>query len=423
MTACITCVFSILFISSLILAGETQANFYGLKDTNQTVNLRNRTNTSLKKPLIHPDSQEFEILDPNFLVNRSYEIRKSRSKKKRQAAHGTKTSHQKHHRSSNKQNKLKSNLHHGDNSDVKIYETFEEIHEHINEPDENDTQFELSNRSEHEHDHEQEHKHEHDKSTGKIESAEEEKENKHVKIKVKHHHHHHHHNHIKEVVKSVPKPYPVEKIVHIPIEKIVEKIVHVPKFVNVTVEKIIHVPVEKIVEKIIRVPKPVHIPKPYMIEKIMEKIIHVPKPYPVLKTVPYPVEIKVPVPYEKKIPVPYTVEVERKVPVYISSQEPYKYEHTYSSPYTEKHMPKFASETEETSHFPTYYSEKYNFNKPNPIRQSYIEPTENYSFNKPIPFKHTEIPRTTEYQTNVEPAENYNLFDFVKELRSQSFPE
>lgn len=43
------------------------------------------------------------------------------------------------------------------------------------------------------------------------------------KIKIKHHHHHHHHNHVKTVVKK--EPYPVEKVVHVPVEKIVEKVV------------------------------------------------------------------------------------------------------------------------------------------------------------------------------------------------------
>jgi hypothetical protein len=38
------------------------------------------------------------------------------------------------------------------------------------------------------------------------------------KIKIKHHHHHHHHNHVKTVVKK--EPYPVEKIVHVPVEKV-----------------------------------------------------------------------------------------------------------------------------------------------------------------------------------------------------------
>lgn len=58
------------------------------------------------------------------------------------------------------------------------------------------------------------------------------------KIKIKHHHHHHHHNHVKTVVKK--EPYAVEKIVHVPVEKIVEK--KVPYKVEV--------PVEKIVEKV-----------------------------------------------------------------------------------------------------------------------------------------------------------------------------
>lgn len=60
------------------------------------------------------------------------------------------------------------------------------------------------------------------------------------KIKIKHHHHHHHHNHVKTVVKK--EPYPVEKVVHVPVEKIVEK--RVPYKVEV--------PVEKIVEKVNR---------------------------------------------------------------------------------------------------------------------------------------------------------------------------
>lgn len=62
------------------------------------------------------------------------------------------------------------------------------------------------------------------------------------KIKIKHHHHHHHHNHVKTVVKK--EPYPVEKVVHVPFEKIVEKIIE--KKVPYKVE----VPVEKIVEKV-----------------------------------------------------------------------------------------------------------------------------------------------------------------------------
>nr|XP_016933509.1 uncharacterized protein LOC108012598 [Drosophila suzukii] len=213
-----------------------------------------------------------------------------------------------------------------DSSENKHYHTFEEIHEHI---DEDDGQYQASEQigtqsilSEH------------------VEEHSSKKDNKRMKVKIKHHHHHHHHNHIKEMIKTVPQPYPVEKVVHVPIEKIVEKIVHVPKLVNVTVEKIIHVPIEKIVEKVIHIPKPVQVPKPYVVEKIVEKIVHVPKPYPVLRTVPYPVEIKVP----HKVPVPYKVEVERKVPVYIRSSEPYKFEPSPFENYPHAEEFKFSGE-------------------------------------------------------------------------------
>jgi hypothetical protein len=70
------------------------------------------------------------------------------------------------------------------------------------------------------------------------------------KIKIKHHHHHHHHNHVKTVVKK--EPYPVEKVVHVPIEKIVEKVIE--KKVPYKIE----IPVEKIVEKVRKTPRVVH---------------------------------------------------------------------------------------------------------------------------------------------------------------------
>lgn len=176
-----------------------------------------------------------------------------------------------------------------------------------------------------------------------------------IKVKVKHHHHHHHHDHIKTIVKK--ETVPVEKIVHVPVEKIVEKVVRVP--VEKVVEKVVHVPkpypVEKVVEKIVHIPKPykvkeivekekivhvpvekvvhvpiekvVHIPKPYPVEQIVEKVVHVPKPYPVVKHVP--VEVKVPVPVPKPYPVPY--EVEKKVPypvkIYVPQPYPVKKKH------------------------------------------------------------------------------------------------
>ncbi|XP_017075801.2 uncharacterized protein LOC108111002 [Drosophila eugracilis] len=215
------------------------------------------------------------------------------------------TTHKNKYKPSNARRKNVSPHYTDDNSESKHYHTFEEIHEHI---DEEDGQYQASEQIG-----TQSILHENVEHSNK-------KDGKRMKVKIKHHHHHHHHNHIKELIKTVPQPYPVEKVVHVPIEKIVEKIVHVPKLVNVTVEKIIHVPIEKIVEKVIHIPKPVQVP--YVVEKIVEKIVNVPKPYPVLRTVPYPVEVKV----EKKVPVPYKVEVERKVPVYIRSREPYKFE-------------------------------------------------------------------------------------------------
>ena len=93
-------------------------------------------------------------------------------------------------------------------------------------------------------------------------SATEESQNGEDAMKVKHHHHHHHHNHIKTVVKKVPEPYEVEKIVHVP----VEKIVHVPK----------PYPVEKIIEKIVHVPKPYPVEKIVHVPKIVEKIVYSP---------------------------------------------------------------------------------------------------------------------------------------------------
>ncbi|KAL7740870.1 hypothetical protein ACLKA6_014035 [Drosophila palustris] len=352
-----------------------------------------RTNADLKKQSVQTDYREYSNIDSNPRLKRDhYEVRKRRPKKKRQTLHLAKqVQHGKRQAFFNQGN------------DEKIYETFEEIHEHINEPSNEDGQVQASERYE---------SHEETLSGGGVQSDEEQKQEQQkeespVKIKVKHHHHHHHHNHIKEVIKTVPKPYKVEKIVHVPIEKIVEKIVHVPKIVNVTVEKIVHVPVEKIIEKIVHIPKAVHVPKPYIVEKIMEKIVHVPKPYPVLRTVPYPVEIKVPVtvekkvpfPYkvevERKVPVPYKVEVERKVPVYIQNHEPYKYEQTYPKNY--KDAVQFNTEIEETQgtenypRFPPYF----------------------YS-NKMSPFKKSETPHHEEIQSIKQPTEQHTNIDYPK---------
>lgn len=353
----IFCVFSSLFISLIILASRAQSNSSPMDSPDIPINDRSGTNVDLSASSPSDFEDSSQLADANLHFNRKhYEIQKRRSKKKHHHHsarlshnhHGKNPHHNRHYHEQSKGSGKKE-------KDVRTYETFEEIHEHINEPADQDGQYQASERYE-----------SHEDSSGAVQS-EKEKENIPIKIKVKHHHHHHHHNHIKEVIKSVPKPYTIQKIVHVPIEKIVEKIVQVPKIVNFTIEKIVHVPVEKIIEKIVQVPKPVHIPKPYVVEKIMEKIVHVPKPYPVVRTVPYPVEIKVPVSVEKKVPVPFKVEVERKIPVYLP--EPYKYEETYNKQFRGKDFIKPHSDIQQsdTIRHPSFLSENPRFN---PIRHT-----------------------------------------------------
>ncbi|XP_064546831.1 uncharacterized protein LOC135434254 [Drosophila montana] len=409
MTTCISYVTSIFLILSIFLAERTRANSILMEK--HDLNHRNMTNTNLKTLNTHSGFQEYGKLDSNLPLNRTYnEIRKRRTKKKRQAKASKHAKRSHFTKSLNIPTKPKNNLHTSEDKDVKIYETFEEIHEHINEPDSQDGQYQASKRYE-----------SREEAVGGQENIEEEKHDDPIRIKVKHHHHHHHHNHIKEVIRSVPKPYPVEKIVHIPIEKIIEKIVQVPKIVNVTVEKIVHVPVEKVIERIVRVARPVHVAKPYVVEKIMEKIVHVPKPYPVLKTVPYPVEIKVPVTVEKKIAVPFTVEVERKVPVYIKSQEPYRYEHTYYKNHEDQGMPKFSTDNEQTFDRPVFSSENYYHNKQIASKQTdlsmkspyqtFKEPINQHTNIEKIPTKHADF---AHYQAFKEPINQHTNIEQIR---------
>lgn len=319
----------------------------------------------------------------------------------------------------------------GDKVEVREYNTFEETHEHIMDESDligghkygRDSDMDSSDR----HLPSASEQYEVQAEEQLMDTKPEETHHYHgekKKVKVKHHHHHHHHNHIKEVIKKVPEPYPVEKIIHVPIEKIVEKVVHVPKpypvekvvekvikvpvekiihiprpypvekIVHVPVEKIVekkvpfpvekivHIPVEKVVEKIVHVPKPypvekvvekivhvpiekiiekkvpipietkvpfaiekiihvpveklveklVHVPQPYPVEKVVSKFVPVPKPYPVVKTVPYPVEVKVPIHIEKSVPhavdkkVPLNYYLEKNIPIYVYSQDLFKFE-------------------------------------------------------------------------------------------------
>ncbi|KAM8716556.1 hypothetical protein ACLKA7_003435 [Drosophila subpalustris] len=183
----------VLIIPLLILATETKSSSSSLKDRNNSLIHRNRTNADLKKQSVQTDYREYSNIDSNPRLKRDhYEVRKRRPKKKRQTLHLAKqVQHGKRQAFFNQGN------------DEKIYETFEEIHEHINEPSNEDGQVQASERYE---------SHEETLSGGEVQSDEEpkqeqQKEESPVKIKVKHHHHHHHHNHIKEVIKTVPKPY------------------------------------------------------------------------------------------------------------------------------------------------------------------------------------------------------------------------
>ncbi|CAH0598807.1 unnamed protein product [Chrysodeixis includens] len=113
------------------------------------------------------------------------------------------------------------------------------------------------------------------------------------------------------VAVHVPQPYPVDRIVErkvpypVPVDRIVEKKVpyHVPYPVEKIVEKIVEKPV--IVTKYIDKPYPVEKKVPYPVEKIVEKKV----PYPVQ----VPFEVKVPYPFEKPSPIP--------IPVYRYNQE------------------------------------------------------------------------------------------------------
>lgn len=109
------------------------------------------------------------------------------------------------------------------------------------------------------------------------------------KIKIKHHHHHHHHNHVKTVVKK--EPYPVEKVVHVPIEKVVEK--KIPYKVEVPVEKI----VEKVKIHFFSIHSTINLI--FFQSDLLTQIVHVPKPYP------FKVEVPVEKIVEKIVKVPY----------------------------------------------------------------------------------------------------------------------
>uniref|UniRef100_A0A1A9W5C6 Uncharacterized protein n=1 Tax=Glossina brevipalpis TaxID=37001 RepID=A0A1A9W5C6_9MUSC len=316
--------------------------------------------------------------------------------------------------------------------DIQEFHTFEETHEHLDEKleqngeekfpiEENQSSSTVENydapadkQLEDAHTEETQHFH-----------SEEEKHEKSKKIKIKHHHHHHHHNHVKEIIKKVPEPYPVEKVVHVPVEKIVEKIVHVPK----------PYPVEKIVEKVVKVPveKIVHVPKPYPVEKIVEKkvpypvekLVHVPVEKIVEKKVPYPVEKIVHVPIEKvvekivHVPKPYPVEkivekivhvpvekiIEKKIPITVEKKVPYPVEKIVHVP-IEKIVEKIV-------HVPQPYPVEKIVNKFIPVPKPYavvkpipypVEVKVPYQVEKPVPYtveKQIPVPYKVEVEKKV----------------------
>ncbi|KAI5633825.1 hypothetical protein NE865_13461 [Phthorimaea operculella] len=128
-----------------------------------------------------------------------------------------------------------------------------------------------------------------------------------------------------EVTRYVDKPYPVEvprPIVEkrvpypVPVDRIVEK--KVPVQVPVPVEKIVEKIVEKpvVVTKYVDKPYPVEKRVPYPVEKIVEKKV----PYPV--QVPY--EVRVPYPVEKPVHVPYSNDKQ------YTYDRPYAYDKPYA---------------------------------------------------------------------------------------------
>ncbi|CAH2236168.1 jg1399 [Pararge aegeria aegeria] len=115
----------------------------------------------------------------------------------------------------------------------------------------------------------------------------------------------------------VPKPYPVDRIIEkkipypVTVEKIVERKVHVkvPYPVKTFVEKIIEKPV--VVTKYVDKPYPVEKRVPYPVEKIIERKVPYPVHVPVAVKVPYQVENNV-----QKPDVPYPFEKVEKQTIY-----------------------------------------------------------------------------------------------------------
>ncbi|XP_053620561.1 uncharacterized protein LOC128681044, partial [Plodia interpunctella] len=128
----------------------------------------------------------------------------------------------------------------------------------------------------------------------------------------------------------VPHPYPVERIVEkkipypVPYDRVVEKKVpfNVPYPVETVVEKIVEKPV--VVTKYVDKPYPVEKRVPYPVEKIVEKKVPYPVEVPVEVHVPYPVErivekhVKSPTTHIKAV---WRAEQSQNVPQYVKYYE------------------------------------------------------------------------------------------------------
>ena len=96
-----------------------------------------------------------------------------------------------------------------------------------------------------------------------------------------------------QVEGEVTKPYHVEKVKEIPLEKVVEKEVVIHRYVEVPVynEKVVEIPVEVIVEKKVEVPvnKYVEVPRERYVdvEVDLESVVQVPRYMDKFKEVPY----------------------------------------------------------------------------------------------------------------------------------------
>lgn len=196
---------------------------------------------------------------------------------------------------------------------------------------------------------------------------------------------------------AVPQPYPVERIVErkvpyaVPIDRVVEK--RVPYQVNVPVDRVVEKIVEKpvVVTKYVDKPYPVERRVPYPVEKIVEKRVPYPVQIPYEVKIPYPVEKFVEKPVHVPYQVPYPVETYIPIPLrqsYAESQHqpqpPYRVygpeQHRLGLPpphltHTPNYIPPYYKENKKpvsTTHWGNLYASSYQYinNTENQFRKS-----------------------------------------------------